>query len=471
MNLTLINYFKDKRILILGFGLEGRVSFEYLMRHQTEIAFDSILVADRNPIPDDIENREWIEARSGNNYLEAIGEADIVLKSPGISFKDFTITRRDGKIFLTEYPDTEITGQIDLFLRFAKGRLIGVSGTKGKSTTTTITHTILQRYFPEAKLLGNIGVPVFRVIDDLVDTSISVIEMSSHQLEFVSASPDIAMLTNFYPEHLDHYRSYDNYIDAKLNLIRFQSKDDICILNANEEELIKKTATIQSGKRIYISDAGKEIYSSSFISYTLLNNDKFLFHSEEFTFPAKHVLLGNHMKIDALYAIAAAHAIGSPIDESAKAILDFEGIPHRLQNVGQYKGITFFNDSIATIPQASILAMETVGENGHLSSILIGGMDRGIDYSAFAEYIARSKIDNCICFPDTGNIVAKKLQDLGAKINIILVEEMDEAVRIAYELTKPGGIVLLSPAASSYNHYKNFEERGNCFIEAVKKYS
>lgn len=475
MQSDLYKYLSNKKIVLLGMGREGMSSLRFLERHKEEIGDFTLTAADSRPIKAELP--EGTRVFAGENYLQAMEGADLVLKSPGISFKDFTKERTKARFYLKEFPGAEISGQMDLFLRFAPGHIVGVSGTKGKSTTTTLCHEILTAAYGEENcfLMGNIGVPVFEHIDELNDETYCAVELSSHQLEFCSASPEIGILTNFYVEHLDHYRSYEEYISAKMNLLRYQKAGDTAVLAAFEEELMTKTAGLVRGKMICVGDARLNNYAGRKADWELLEGRDFRCGGKLYLLPDNPAMLGRHVYRDALLAAAACSAAGVPPEKALEAMEGFKGIRHRLEPVGSYAGIRFYNDSIATIPQSCLFALEALDSLGRVTTLLAGGMDRGLDYGAFVKALYDTKLRQVITMPDTGSKVEKLLAENNEgraaeeQIKAYPAQTMEEAVKLAYELTKKGEICLLSPAASSYNLYKNFEERGDCFKEAVRR--
>ncbi|MEG1244552.1 MAG: Mur ligase family protein, partial [Oscillospiraceae bacterium] len=210
-------YFKNKRVLILGFGREGRSTYNYIRKYLPDMP---LAIADQNHINLEDENTTLI---CGHEYMSVVNDYDIIMKSPGISVRDVSI---DEKVV--------VTCQMELFLKFALCKKIGVTGTKGKTTTSTLIYKMLKSAGIDACLIGNIGVPVFEKLDDSRGM-VAVIEMSSHQLEFVRTSPDVAVITNIYPEHLDHYKGFDGYVNAKLNILRYQTSQDVLISNADQK--------------------------------------------------------------------------------------------------------------------------------------------------------------------------------------------------------------------------------------------
>ena len=214
---ALLDYLAPKKILLLGFGREGRSTYQYIRRHFPE---KELSIADQNPVT--LEDAH-VTLHCGAHYLEAINRYDLVIKSPGITVRDLQISS-----------SVEMTCQLDLFLRFARCRVVGITGTKGKTTTSTLIYSILQAAGIESCLIGNIGVPVFEDIE-AAETMTAVVEMSSHQLEFTSCSPHVAVLTNLYPEHLDHYHGFAGYANAKLNIVRHQKAGDFFLCNDQQD--------------------------------------------------------------------------------------------------------------------------------------------------------------------------------------------------------------------------------------------
>lgn len=422
-------YLQNKTVLLVGFGREGQSSYRYIRRFFPE---KEIAVADKNPVSVDDAH---VTVFSGADYLSHIPDFDVVLKSPGISFKDVRDTGH-----------AEITCQVDLFLRFAPCRKIGITGSKGKTTTSTLIHLCLQAAGKDSRLIGNIGVPVFEALEEVTKDSIAVIEMSSHQLEFTHASPEVAVITNLYEEHLEHYRGgFAGYARAKSHIALYQEAGDLLIYNADQGldafEGVAGTPAEKLGIRA--DDA---------LPFAITNEH----------------LAGRHNRQDVLFARAAAKRFGVTDEQVERAVQSFAGIEHRMEKVGTFRGITFYNDCIATIPHAVLCAVEAIG---NVDTLIVGGMDRGISYEGFDRALAESGIRNIIGTPETGFAVVRAVQALNPEKNAVTAADLDEAVRLAYRYTAAGKSCLLSPAASSYNVYKNFEEKGRHFKSLVKQYA
>ena len=421
-------YLQNKTVLLVGFGREGQSSYRYLRRFFPE---KPLAVADRNEIAVDDPH---LTVFSGADYLSALSQFDVVLKSPGISFKD-----------VENAGDAEITCQVDLFLRFAPCRKVGVTGSKGKTTTSTLIHLCLQEAGFDSRLIGNIGVPVFEALETVTEDSVAVIEMSSHQLEFTHASPEAAVLTNLFEEHLEHYRGgFAGYARAKSHIGLYQGPDDLLIYNGDQGLALFPGLSDTPAKK-------QAVYKDDPLPFPLQNEH----------------LLGAHNRQDVLFARAAAAHFGVTDAQIQAAVHKYLGIEHRMEKVGTFQGITFYNDCIATIPHAVLCAVEALG---NVDTLLVGGMDRGISYKGFEKALAESGVRNIFGLPDTGHTVVAAVRALAPEKNAVAVADLDEAVRLAYRCTAPGKICLLSPAASSYNVYKNFEEKGRHYKALVRKY-
>lgn len=424
----IINYIKDKSVLILGFGREGQSTLKYIREYLPD---KIINIADKNEITTNDLNTNLI---CGDNYLDCVNDFDIIMKSPGISFREVDVKE-----------NVEITCQVDLFLRFAGCHVVGVTGSKGKTTASTLTYEMLKAAGKDVKLIGNIGVPVFEALETLEKETIAVIEMSSHQLEFTKASPEVAILINIYEEHLDHYKGgFIGYVNAKLNIMRHQKVNNLFIYNATQgiDDYIDKNNLIQN-------IAGVKI--DNILPFDVKNEH----------------LLGEHNKQDVSFAYNAAKFFGVSDDCCKKGVENFSGIEHRMEKVGVYNGITFYNDCIATIPHAVMCAVDALK---NVDTLIFGGKDRGLDYTGFVKDLDSSKITNLIGTPQTGHCIIDLLKETGCKKNLFKANNLDEAVELAYKNTAEGKICLLSPAASSYNVYKNFEEKGRHYKDLIKDY-
>ena len=426
MKQEIIDFLTNKKILILGYGREGKSALSFIQANLPEADF---AVADQNDVQID-----GVRTICGENYLEAVQDYDIVIKSPGIPTHDFV-------------PDDQLskmTSLTDLFIRFCKNPVIGITGTKGKSTTASLTHHILKTAGKNSILVGNIGIACFDAIDQINDDSIVVFEISCHQLEFITASPHVAILLNLYEEHFDHYKTPEDYFAAKKNIYKFQNSDDTFIYgdifgHASREEISRLPM-----RKIDL--------------YQDVNIPKESIHTH---------LVGDHNLRDIYAAISACEVVGLSLDEILPTIESFRGLPHRMEFVGEFRHIKFYNDSIATAQEAVISAIKALGG---VDTLLLGGMDRGLNYQKLVDFLRNSSVRNIILLPDTQQAFQRIFNEAPFSQNLIPVKDMQEAVEMAYKFTAENHICLLSPAAASYNTYKNFEERGEDFITKVREY-
>ena len=398
----------------MGFGREGKSTYNFLKNH-TSPSF----IAINDSVEIEVEEKFYLK----EEYKKDIGNFDIIMKSPGIALKDLNLANFNG----------EITSQTELMIKFNKENMIGITGTKGKSTTSSLIYSILNEAKIDVKLIGNIGIPPFDCLEEITDETKLVCEMSSHQLEHVEFSPHISTLLNIYEEHLDHYRSYEEYQLAKVNIFRWQDEKDYFVYDF-KNELVSNYANKYSKAQIIDSN----------IDWIEEGN-----------------LIGEHNLFDVKIAVSIARILKVNDEVIEKAIKEFKSLPHRLEYVGEYDGVVYYNDSISTIPEATIMAVNSLKI---VDTLIIGGLDRGIDYSSLVKFLEESTVRNIICAYETGEKIYKLLTREGKH----LVDNLEEAVKLAKKVTKKGKICLLSPAAARYGYFKNFEERGNMFKEYIK---
>lgn len=442
MKEKLNEFFKGKSVAILGFGREGRSTLDIL--RETECGKIGIL--DKNPV--DKKDCDGCTLHCGENYLDFMDDYDIIMKAPGIALFDKVPPEIKEKI----------TSQTDLFLRFCDNHTIGVTGTKGKSTTSSLIEHMLKSCGKKAILIGNIGIPPLSVIDALEKGMVVVLEMSCHQLEYVKASPNTAVLLNIYEEHLDHYKNFNAYKYAKENIYRYQSEYDTLIYNIdlrNDEITHIDEISPRPSRTVPISmeeDENADVY---------LSGDDIVFFNEKITYnQLSPKLEGKHN----LYNIAAAltavsyAGVGCNYIKAADSVGQFNGLEHRMETVRTVNGVRYINDSISTVPLATIWAVKTFNAD----TVIIGGMDRGIMYDDLIKFLNEGYVKTIICLPDSGHKIADMLNTTS---NVFKVNNMEDAVKKASEKAKH--CCVLSPAAASYGFYKNFEERGKHFKELV----
>lgn len=446
----LLDFLKDKKILILGVGKEGKSTYDFLRRNFPE---KQLFIADKatNLLEKYSEFMEDmnLELSMGENYLNGIEEYDVIIKTPGLSFKNIDISKFQEKI----------TSQLQLLLEFVAVFKIGITGTKGKSTTSSIVYKVLQDQGKNAFLLGNIGDPIFDNIETLEKDSVVVLELSSHSLQYVKNSPNIAVFLDVYPEHLDFYESFEKYVEAKFNIAKFQKAEDVLIYNADNETMQKYHYSYQEKDYAVTLEQAVPAKNSVYIKEnSIYCKDKCIM---SMAMPLK--LKGMHHINNIMFVFAICDILNLDFDKAVETIQNFEPLEHRMEFVGKVNSVEYYNDSIATIPKATINTIQALEK---VNTVIVGGKDRGVDQAELEEFLKNSAVENIICLPKTGEFIYHALKNVRNK-QLFMVENLQEAVKIAKEVTKKDTICVLSPAASSYGYFKNFEERGNLFKKFI----
>lgn len=442
----IIEKLKDKNIAILGFGREGKSTYNFIRKHLPE---KHLTIIDKANITCD---DNLVTLVTGDDYLNDLGKYDLIIKTPGISLKD---------IDYSSFKDS-ITSQLELLLEVDRENIIGITGTKGKSTTTTLMYEVLRNQRDNVYLLGNIGIPVFDKIEEYNEESLLVIEMSSHQLEFIKHSPHIAVILNLFQDHLDHAGSLEHYHNNKMNIFKYQTSDDFAIYSDDNIYLNNKMKEFDIKSNKYnvrfdmdnvfgnsVRTDGKHIYINGEDAYT----------------DGERKLIGEHNLKNIMFVLTISKILGLDLDKARGVILNFAGLKYRMEYLGKYHDIKYYSDTIATIPDATENAVKAIKD---VDTLIFGGLDRGIDYTGFIEFLKNSSINNLICMPSTGTKIGHILEEVCDK-NIKYADTLEEANRLAILYTKKGMSCLLSPSAASYEYFKNFEEKGDAFEKIVKE--
>lgn len=443
----------NKNIAIVGFGREGQSTYLLIRKYFPHKAITIIDNNENVEHNDLVKNDENINFMTGKNCMQQIDNYDVAIKTPGISVKQFPKNMK--RVF--------ITSQTDIFLSKYASQTIGITGTKGKSTTSSLIYHIFKTASTPALLVGNIGIPPFDCVDNITPETKIVMELSSHQLQFVKHSPHIAILLNLFEEHLDHYYSFLEYQQSKFNISRFQHTADFFIYNIDNEFIIELLANEISLSSNALSFSMNNTFNSDIQlkDNNIIYKGNILYHIS-----AMQHLKGAHNTYNIMAAATACYLSGIGAEKIREGIKTFKGLEHRIELVGTYNGIVWYNDSISTIPQATIEAVKTLKD---VNTLILGGFDRGIDYSPLYAFLPQSGIKNIIWVGKAGKRMSNEFDN--SAFNNYHLDSYVDIVKLCSEITEKNKICLLSPAAASYDNFKNFEERGNVFKENIKRLS
>lgn len=444
----IINKLENKNIAILGFGKEGKSTYNFIRKYIGDISLT--IIDGVNKSSDELViNDNNLSFVYGDNYLDNLDSYDLIIKTPGISLKNIDITNIKDKI----------TSQLELLLEVNSKNVIGVTGTKGKSTTSSLIYNVIKDQGKDVYLLGNIGVPVLDEIEKYNEDTILVVEMSSHQLEFIKTSPHISVLLNLYQDHLDHAGTLEHYHHNKLNIFKYQSENDIMLYSSDNPYTMNYINESYKAKKYDVSfdDLNNSNTSVRIKDNIVYMGDKTLYVD------GKRNIIGDHNLKDIMFVVLVAYLLGLDLDKAKKTIEEFKPLKYRMEHIGIYDGIDFYIDTIATIPEATIGAISSIND---IDTLIFGGENRNTDYSEFIEFLNKSNIRNLICMYDTGELISKKL-DSGNK-NIYFTRNMRDAYKYALDITEKGKICLLSPAASSKDVFRDYLEKGELFESLIK---
>ena len=451
----IVEFFKGQKIVIVGFGREGVSSYKFIRKHYPKM---HLTIADRSPLihVDDFKEDKHLTIIAGEQYDQDLNKYDLILKSPGVNFNNINY-------FI---PKEKFISQAELFLMAYGENVIGVTGTKGKSTTASLIYHILSNTVGDTVLAGNIGIPFFDIIERITDDTTIVAELSAHQLEYTDFSPHIAILLNLYQEHLDHFNTFNNYQLAKLNITENQKEDDIFIYNFDDRYIPGLIESHKLERRFIPFSSQSTLKNGAFCTKTdiilVKNSEQYC----QIPIANRQNIPGIHNNNNIMAAVLACKA--KNIDDASiiKNIATFKGLEHRLELVGTFHDITFYNDSISTIPEAAIAALKTIKR---VDTLIIGGFDRGIEYKSLIDFLHENPVRNIAFVGKVGERLLQEWQEAGYPLpeNHIIENDYAKIVDFAFANTQPGCSCLLSPAAASYDQFKDFTVRGRTFKELV----
>ena len=425
----------DKKVLVVGFGVEGKSLTEYFLKQGAKVT-----IADQKTIAelpaDEVElfSSKGVGWRSGESYLDSLVDFDLIAFSPGVKYPTYQ------KIINSGVP---YTTQMQLFFENTPTKnLIGVTGTKGKGTTSALIYEILKASGKNVYLGGNIGTGVLPLLDNLKPDDWVVLELSSYQLRDLKISPHIGVILNITPDHMDVHSDFDDYVGSKANIIRYQNEDDYALLN-DEYEVTKKLAELTKARVEYF------------------NKTDFAETGYQLNIP------GKHNWENAAAAMKVADLLGIDQEIVNEILANFKGLPHRLEEVAVIDGVRYIDDSFATSPSPTIVGIEAFSEP---KILILGGSGKIEDFSDLVNTIMNnSTIKSIITIGKSGVMVKQQLAEVGFSKVISGLPNIEEVVKEAKEIAESGDVVLLSPADASFDWFKNYTDRGEKFAEAVKK--
>lgn len=429
----------DTRVAVFGFGLEGRAATSWLARRGVR----RVTVLDRDR-PADLPAGAAFATDADGSALDGI---DLLVRSPGIPPRHPLLAEAARR-------GIAVTTGTSLFVdavREAGIPIVGVTGSKGKSTTSTLIHLVLREAGVANVLVGNIGKAALDALPGVLEAAPVVIyEMSSYQTHDLALGPSIAVITRLFPEHLDWHGSQEAYFSSKLHIARSQQAGDATIWNATDDELLAR-APFGPGRHVPYGAQDGVVYSGG----TFERQRRILFNDRGMR------LRGLHNRLNACAAFTAAEMLGASPRDMQEVLANFAGLPHRLEDLGVHAGVRWINDSISTAPEAAVAALEAFP--GEVATYIGGGADRGFDFTPLAQALVAAGIANVVLLPPGGPRMAEAI---GADAH--LVTDLAQAVEVAARLTPEGKTVLFSPASPSYGTYVNFEERGRHLRQLVE---
>ncbi len=460
---------KKSKIAILGFGVEGQALLKFLSYDKSNF----ITVCDiktRNELEKTIPKLSTFTRQAnfslGHNYLDNIDQFDIIYRSPGIpiNIKEIQQAKRQG---------VKISSATKLFFELFQGTIIGITGTKGKSTTSMLVYKILKANKKKVLLGGNIGTSLLlklRKLGKQTKNYIAVLELSSFQLQDLEKSPRVAVFLNFSPDHLNYHKNLEEYFQAKIKIVSYQQNKDYVVLNSDDIKVVK-AAQLTLAKKYYFSSA-QEVTQGAFI-----RNNKIIFKQAveiEIMDISQIKLIGSHNLGNILAAITVTMFFKPNIVKLRRVIRSFKGLPYRLEFIAEVGSVKYYNDSAGTDTIATIAAIASFNTP---AIFILGGSSKGENYSNLGMAIIKHRIKGVVLIGQTADEIKEAIlnayqanQDKGLPI-ILKTDQKDMAsiVSIARSISAPGDSIVLSPASASFGMFNNYKERGNCFKQAVKE--
>lgn len=453
------DYIRFRKVAIIGLGVSNLPLMEYLYKKKANVTvFDE---RDIDSISKDIMGKITTYEfgfHFGEDALKNLKGFNVIFRSPSClpTRKELVDEANNGAIVTTE---------VELLMKMCPCKIVGVTGSDGKTTTTSLINAILKKAGYNTFLGGNIGTPLFTKLPDMKPEDILVLELSSFQLMGMEISPDIAVITNITPNHLNIHKDYEEYIEAKKNIFKYQDGQGILVLNY-DNEITRNCEKEANGKVIFFSSKNKldngYIVDEDVIKECEDKIRKHILNVEDV------ILRGNHNYQNIATAIAATSSLVD-MDIAVEAIKEFKPVEHRIEFIRELDGVKWYNDSASSSPSRTLSGINAFKED---IILIAGGYDKNLDYTPLAKPIIK-KVKSLILIGQTSgkifDVVKLELEKENKELDIHMCESLEETIKLAKKVAKPGQVVLFSPASASFDMFKNFADRGNQFKELVKK--
>jgi UDP-N-acetylmuramoylalanine--D-glutamate ligase len=451
--------YEKQRITVVGLGREGAALARFLTQQGAKVTVTD--VKGEETLRDQMDELSGLPIHYllGGHPEESL-EADIIFVSPGVS-QNIPILEEARRRGIT------ISSETKLFFSLCQAPIIGITGSSGKTTTTSLVGEIMQAEGYRTFVGGNIGSPLTTIVQEIDPEDKVVMELSSFQLEVLDQSPHIAAILNLSPNHLDRHKSMDDYVAAKMNILRFQGRNDYAVLNADQR--LTRELTRECRGQILLFSREREVDEGAFlrqeeITVRFEGKDRKVCHVSEIQ------LLGAHNLDNVLAACAITTGAGAQVEAMASAITSFSGLEHRLELVGEFEGVRYYNDSIATSPDRAMAAL-----NSFVDPIILlaGGREKHLPLEGLARLIVR-RVKSLVLFGEAAPmleeaVIEAQSEEPGREVPIYHSSNLVEAVHIAFRISRTGDIVLLAPACTSFDMYRDFAERGHHFKALVSE--
>ena len=453
-------FYKDKKVTVMGLGLFGGGvgAAKFLVSQGADVMVTDLKSAEELSASLKLLNGLPVKFRLGEHSEEDFADADMLIVNPAVP---------DDSSFLQIACDNnvQIDSELNIFFRLVPAPVIGITGSNGKSTTTSLLGEMLKEAGIKTWVGGNIGVSLLEHLDEIKPDDVVVLEISSFQLELLSRiemSPHISIVTNIAPNHLDRHKTMENYIDSKKTIIHYQTEEDYTILNYDDPTLREWEGECKS--HILWFSATKELEHGAFLK----DNEIIINHNSKrnvITCPTQTNIKGIHNRQNIMAASYAAIAMHADVESIKNAIAGFTGLEHRLEYVNTINEVKYYNDSKATTPEAAIAGIKAFDSP---TILIAGGYNKKVSLSQFARECTKNT-KYVILVGETANNIQELIQSEKAGLEVYVATSLDESVRKAYEIAESGDVVLLSPACASYGMFTNYEERGKKFKELVHR--